>query len=292
MIKAVTHSGIFHPDDVFAGAVLKIIYGDEITFIRTRDEEVIKKGDIVFDVGYKYDPENNLFDHHQIDGAGERNGVKYAAFGLIWKKFGEEICGSARIRDIIDTELVQFIDGTDNGQEMFDVKRLEWRIYTVGEIIDLFNPTWKEGGVDRDSAFLDAVSLAKKILEREIKNEQDRVEADMRVREICEKLENKRILILDSFYPWGKTLEDCDDVLFVVYPATENDKWGVYTVKDGQNTFKRRKLFPKEWWGKRGEELAVTSGVKDAIFVHRDGFIAAAKTKEGAIKLAEIALKS
>src|SRR5438045_63101 len=104
-IKLVTHDGSFHTDDVFAAATLilhleKTNSGWEI--IRTRDEEIIKNADYVFDVGGVDDKEKNRFDHHQVGGAGERfHGIPYASFGLVWKKFGEEVCGSQKVAQTI-----------------------------------------------------------------------------------------------------------------------------------------------------------------------------------------------
>ena len=75
--KLVTHNGSFHSDDVFACAALILLLekkGEKFKIIRTRDEEVIKKGDYVFDVGSVYDGAKNRFDHHQVGGAGKRSG--------------------------------------------------------------------------------------------------------------------------------------------------------------------------------------------------------------------------
>ena len=57
----VVHSGNFHPDDIFAVAVLRIVLEDKykIKIIRTRDEEIINKADYVVDVGMVYDKEKN-----------------------------------------------------------------------------------------------------------------------------------------------------------------------------------------------------------------------------------------
>ena len=92
-MKIVTHNAKFHTDDVFAVATLLILYpGAEV--IRTRDESIIKMADIVVDVGQVYDAGNNRFDHHQVGGAGKReNGIQYASFGLVWKKFCEILTG-------------------------------------------------------------------------------------------------------------------------------------------------------------------------------------------------------
>jgi uncharacterized UPF0160 family protein len=45
-MKASTHDGRFHADEIFALAVLKLIYPD-LEIVRSRDENVYKKGFIV-----------------------------------------------------------------------------------------------------------------------------------------------------------------------------------------------------------------------------------------------------
>src|SRR3989344_6430775 len=100
MKKLITHNGSFHADDIFAAATF-ILYLERTNndfsaqggpalgweIIRTRDEEIIKSGDYVFDVGGVYDEVENRFDHHQKGGAGQRppppegGAVGYASFG-------------------------------------------------------------------------------------------------------------------------------------------------------------------------------------------------------------------
>ena len=95
----VTHSSHFHPDDVCAVAVLHILLDGKYKLIRTRDMEIAKKADFLLDFGGEYDPKRQRFDHHQQGGAGVRpNGVPYAAFGLVWKEYGEKICGSREVQ--------------------------------------------------------------------------------------------------------------------------------------------------------------------------------------------------
>ncbi|PIZ87309.1 hypothetical protein COX93_01400, partial [Candidatus Nomurabacteria bacterium CG_4_10_14_0_2_um_filter_30_12] len=53
-IKLITHNGSFHSDDIFATATLSLLLekrGESFEIIRTRDEEIIKNGDYIFDVG-------------------------------------------------------------------------------------------------------------------------------------------------------------------------------------------------------------------------------------------------
>jgi len=62
-ITVCTHSGEFHADDVFAVAILKLVFGD-INIVRSRDKTKIAEADIVVDVGEIYDKNENRFDHH------------------------------------------------------------------------------------------------------------------------------------------------------------------------------------------------------------------------------------
>jgi len=122
----VTHNGSFHADDIFACATLALLLegkGEQFEIIRTRDEEIIKSGDYVFDVGGVHDEEKNRFDHHQKGGAGKRdNGIEYASFGLVWKKFGIGLCGDQKAVDLIDEKLVAPIDAFDNGLDLVENK--------------------------------------------------------------------------------------------------------------------------------------------------------------------------
>jgi uncharacterized UPF0160 family protein len=60
-----THSGPFHCDDVFAGALLRSFLTPQLHFIRTRDLARIAGADIAIDVGGEYDLARRRFDHHQ-----------------------------------------------------------------------------------------------------------------------------------------------------------------------------------------------------------------------------------
>lgn len=93
-ITIVTHNGSFHADDVFAVATLHLAFPDKnITVIRSRDAQKFLLADFLVDVGGSYDPDNNKFAHHQTGGAGVYdNGIPYASFGLVWKKFGNSVC--------------------------------------------------------------------------------------------------------------------------------------------------------------------------------------------------------
>jgi len=289
-IKVVTHDDRFHADDIFGVATLQLVFGvDALEIIRTRDEKMIAEADIVLDVGGEYDPERGRFDHHQPGGAGERvNSIQYASFGLIWKKYGEQLTGSKLAADAIDSWLVQAVDAGDNGIPIARPIEGMPSEYVINVIASAFGPTWEEDESVLDTNFTYITSFARELLKREIAQARARVHAVPLVVESYEKAEDKRILVLDGYYPWMSAVKEFPEVLFVVSPNKEGNKWRVNAVQEA--LFVNKKSFPQEWAGLKDEELQKMSGVPDAVFCHRALFMAAAKTKEGALKLAQKAL--
>ena len=292
-IKLVTHNNRFHPDDVFATATLLIMLGkeiDEVEIIRTRDKKIIDSGDYVYDVGGIYDSENNRFDHHQKEFREEReNGIPYSSFGLVWRKFGPIICGNEKNSKMIDKKMVQSIDAMDNGIEIYKPIYKGVHPYLFSDIIFAFEPAWP-GKSNFDELFLIAVKFSKRLLEREIQKTKNFEKVEKELVDIYEQTKDKRIIVLERDYPWENILNRFSEPLYVVKKRT--NQWTVKAVRDDFFSFKNRKNFPKEWAGKNGKDLIDITGVKDAIFCHNALFICSAESKEGAIKLAELALKN
>lgn len=288
-MKIVTHSGPFHADDVFAISALFMKFGKGHELVRTRDPEIIAGADIVVDVGAVYDEAQSRFDHHQ--GPPLRpNKIPYASFGLVWKKFGEELAGSKEGADMVDEKLIQPIDAADNSMEISIPAVQGLAPYGIHNAIVSLRPTWLEGE-DFDAAFLRAVDIATVILGREIARAQAKIEAFKNILPAYENASDKRILVLDRHYPFGSFAEMHPEILFIVFPDnTETKTWAAKTVPLGESSFTSRKDFPESWAGKRDAELAEATGVPDAVFCHRARFIAVAKSREGAIKLAELAV--
>lgn len=292
-IVVATHSGAFHPDDVFAVALLSILYKGNIKIIRTRDAEVISKADFVVDVGLEYNPEKNRFDHHQEGGAGKReNGIPYSTFGILWKEYGEKICGSKRIADILDKKIVEVIDADDAGVDLY--KPLIDGLYpiTITDIIYSLGITWKEPTSEIDGFFLKAVDFAGKILSREIKTSQDKIEAEGLVEEVYKNSKDKRIIIFSEKYLPKGFLTDYPEPIFTVYKEKDGSRWRVTAIRVSAKSFESRKRFPESWAGKSGKELVEITGVDDAVFCHNTRVFAGAETKEGAIKLAKLAVEA
>ena len=291
--KLVTHNGSFHGDDIFACAVISLILEKDkkgFEVFRTRDPEIIENGDYVFDIGGIYDEEKNRFDHHQKGGAGKReNGIEYAACGLVWKKFGIELCSSQEVADLLDKRLFAPLDAGDNGFDLITSK-YEISPYFIQQAVESMRPTWREKDLDEDEMFLKGVSMAKEILSREIIQAQDAILAEELVNNIYNNTQDKKIIVLDKNYPCEYILNNFPEPLFAIYPREADNFWGIRAVREDPKTFNNRKNFPQSWGGLRDEELQKITGVSDAVFCHRGLFLAVAKTKEGAIKLAELAL--
>jgi uncharacterized UPF0160 family protein len=292
----VTHNGTFHADDLFATATLSILNDGNIKIIRTRDPKKIEKGDYVYDVGGENNPERNKFDHHQKGGGGKReNGVPYASFGLVWKKYGEQICGSHEAAERIDYKIVQSIDAKDEGFDILTPKVENIFPYSVEQIFLSVIPTWKEANADLDKIFKNQVKKAAKLLKREIEIANADLEGKNIILKAYMKAEDKKIIILENDFPrylYQNTLCNLDEPIYVILPSGHSNLWKVEAVKKNMNTMESRKLFPESWRGlmEIDGKLKEITEVSDAKFCHQNGFFLTVGSRDGAIKLAQKAL--
>ncbi len=291
-MKIVTHSGSFHPDDVFAVAVLQLIYPEAVV-VRTRDEKEIESADIVVDVGRVYDPARLRFDHHQSEGGGVRsNGIPYASFGLVWKRFGPELCGGdEEAALLIDERLVMQSDAPDNGISIYTQVFEDVRPYTIGDFMYSYFTNGNHDEVYLFDVFMANVVIAKDLLRREIIKAKERVQGMRKVRDIVAQSADKRVIVLEDELPWEPVLVKEPEAIYVIYRRSEGN-WGLKGVPQTIKGFERKKLLPESWASLSNEELQNVSGVADAIFCHKGRFLCVSKTKEGALKLAKIALEA
>ncbi len=309
----VTHGGKFHCDEVFADAVLRLAFGVsrpgiDHTLIRTRQPDAIASGDVVFDVGGRFEPESDRFDHHQRGAPVRADQTPYSAAGLIWQKYGvraiaalldQEQPGSqedlaARIAEEIDESVVRRIDEIDNGVGADGPLRRD----TLGlaTLIGDINPTWDDpaaSGPDAgDAAFLDATALAAGVLRRRVDGLRARLAAEAEVLAAHRAAEDPRLLVLTRGMPWKSVVHHHRlPVLLAVSPAS-NGNWMLDTVPPEPGSFAQKLPLPAEWAGLPEEELVRVTGVPDAVFVHLRRFVAAARTRDGAIALAKLALQA
>jgi len=291
-IKVAVHDGDFHTDDVFSVAILSLYLNKKLKIFRTRDQKILSKMDYVLDVGREYNLKERKFDHHQEGWSEKRtNGILYATSGLVWMEFGAKITGNVDVAQKIDEKIIQTIDAEDNGIEIAKSIFENVMPFCVSDYIYDLNPTWTEKNLDSLKLFLNAVEEAKKILKREIKKAQDCVLGKEKIINIYKNTTDKRIIILDNTYSWKKVLNSLPEPLLVIEQIPENKDWHLKAVSLSGFKFKNRIEFPKTWAGKTGVDLAKITGVDDAVFCHNGRFMAVAKSKEGAIKLAKLAIE-
>lgn len=288
-MKIVTHNSFFHTDDLMAVATLLLKFpGAEV--VRSRDQETIEGADVVVDVGQIYDAEKRRFDHHQKAGAGVRpNGIPYASFGLVWKAFGEELSGGLEEAKVVDERLVMPVDATDNGVDLYTPTFDGVQEYSVGDYFNSFS-YGAETMDEFDKAFFTALPLVQDFLKREIAFSKYLVAGWNEVMRIYIESDDKRIIILPAHLPWKRVLVPTE-ALFVLSPRP-NGQWTAKAVSRDIHTYELKKPFPSSWAGLSGESLQKMTEVKDAVFCHRNLFMAVAESQAGAKKLAEMALNS
>ncbi|MFZ4411022.1 MAG: MYG1 family protein [Paracraurococcus sp.] len=301
-----THGGKFHCDEVFAYAVLRLALGlteagRDHELRRTRDAALIAGADIVWDVGFTFDAAAGRFDHHQRGAPLRADGTPFSSAGLVWQVHGTAAV-AALLRDSgaeafaagiaaeIDASLVRRIDELDNGVAADGGRDTLGLATLIGE----FNPAWDDpagsGPTAGDAAFQAAAAFAAGVLARRVDELRARRAAEASVLAAHAAAEDPRLLVLDRGMPWKNVVFTHGlPVLFTVSPAS-NGNWMVDAVPPEPGSFAQRLPLPEAWAGLEAAALAEVTGVADAVFVHLRRFVAAAKTREGAVALARKAM--
>lgn len=257
--KGFTHAGNFHADDVFSTAFLKILNPNiEIT----RGFEVPMGFDgIVYDIG------NSEFDHHSMPREMRENGVMFAAFGKLWRKYAKMIV-SDYVEKAIDKELISRLDNTDNTGEF----------NSLSSVIDNYNGFWDEplDIENQNKRFFEAVDMAEQILLRYISKFKSVEKAQKFVLEAYNESKNG-VVILDKYAPWYEILKDTDTIA-VVYPSNRGG-WNIERLEN------KGFEFPQDWWGTRNNDK-----VEGLLFCHASGFMCNFDTYENAIKAVDFVL--
>lgn len=292
----ITHTGSFHPDDVFSTAFLSKII-ENPTVIRVANAESEQPNKITYDIGY------GKFDHHGTDArfrTEPHEKIKYCSFGLLWETYSidylkkiinEDIDYQRLSNNIVEKYILQ-IDAIDNG--LFPKIEAEYTLTDLDKVIDLFNKNWNEDK-DNDDNFIIAVNIASQILERIVKREAGLLIASSIVEEKIKTVENN-ILFLEEYVPYQEavfksTNELAKSIKIVIFPSNR----GGYNIKPMTISQKSKELvvnFPKNLWGLHDEELATTSNIPGARFIHLSGFLASSDTLEAAYALANLALNN
>lgn len=317
-VRALTHSGNFHADETLGyvilhyalapegdlrGRVLGTQTTDRLDFVRTRSPERISAADIVFDVGGRYDPPAGRYDHHMKDKPLREDGTPYSAAGLLWKDYGMAALRNilktpaddatlATLWQAMDKSLILPIDQDDNG--VVKMGKL-----SLADIVSACSPPWDTAELyGRDEAraretlgFANAAQAVAAHLVNMVDRTRAGLKAVSRVLAAYEKAEDKRILVMDTGMPTEKVIFEHDlPVVYVVSPAGP-DRWNVKAVPPVRGDFGQRVSLPEAWRGLEGAALAAASGVPDAVFAHPARFICGAASREGALRMAQLALE-
>ena len=312
-----THSGSFHADDVFGVGVLMAVFPSH-TLVRSRQDALIDAVDFAVDVGGIWDTARGRFDHHQrgFDGArparevnGEpADGVGYASAGLVWSAHGaayvQALAASvgapldadavAETVQSLDDSLVQYLDIVDTGQG-----NVAPGIFGLSALIAQLNTGWmEEQGLTasakaelQDSRFREAVAITRKFLDRAVLKQISKLRSLDIVRRAPRLMDGRVLHLQEGGMPWSQVVvQEMPDVRFVIYTDSEGEQYQVKTVPVAHGSFVARLDLPKTWAGLRNQELAAVTGVPDSVFCHSNLFIGGARSMEGALRLAALAL--
>jgi uncharacterized UPF0160 family protein len=318
----ITHSGSFHADDVLAVAITFLhLGGTPYKLIRTRDalDPSIKDNPCIFlDVGGEYNTKdifNMSFDHHQKGGAGYReNQLPYATAGLVWKQFGRSIISDQLVQKLriplteeeiqkvwtmVEEMLIVGVDAQDCGVKSSVNPMYNQFSFSTSVVID--NPLTSlvefvyeniftgQLFFSEDEHFMKSVSRAQERLVRLIHWCADKVLAVRLIDNNSFLLEDGKIIVLTKRLPVKEVLSERNHI-YAVIPDT-NGSWLVVALSQGkEREFSPKLPFPKSWAGLRDYQLSLITGVSDATFCHNGRFAAGAKSQDGAILLAKLAL--
>ena len=284
MIKVITHSGSFHSDELFAIGLIKLYIDDEIEITRTRDREILKEAtknpDIwVIDVGGIYNPELKNFDHHQSSfGLAWPDQTPKSSIGIVWDYLikNKHLVIDDTAKSTVEFNLIKKIDSHDNGQK-------PWALSCIFGLYNRID--------NNDEQFHKALFVALGMIDNSIVFASSKSAEDKKFNHLLENYDGQSIFILDTFLMGaGKRIAESTSAQAYVMPHN-NDKdsnWVAHSVSEPGSIFESRALAPRNLRGLSDDELQSVSGIHDAVFVHKKGFISVASSKGSAIKLANL----
>lgn len=315
-----THSGSFHADEALAVYMLRLLpQWKDSKLVRSRNPEDWEASDIVVDVGGKYDGGVKFFDHHQRgfeETFNQKYKTKLSSAGLVYKHFGEDIIKELGpeltkeqvelIYDKVYKQFVESLDANDNGINQYDSEvepRFSAKAITLPGIISGFNPDWNAdcSAATFDSQFLKASEYIGTVFFDLVNGY---IKSWLPAKNlVIEAVQNRfdvdpsgKIIEFTQFCPWKEHLfqvEKDENIVgtieFVIFSDSSNS-FRVSTVPVTSQSFAFRKGLPEPLRGLRDEELSEKSGVPECVFIHAAGFIGGAKTRESALKLAQMSL--
>ena len=280
-IQVVTHSGIFHADEVFACALLCIAYGqDNVSIIRTRDNAVLDKAthdeDVwVVDVGNDFNPSMLNFDHHMrdFDGLNKHNN-KLSSFGMVVEALLRRSFFSEVRQQLLDFS--NKVDLMDNG-----IKAAE----------DLsFISVLNSYSDNEEFSFYAALQTAIAYLRSLINKWKEERIINMRLNDSLGNMTEDGIIYNTDYIPVDERANAVPEAKLVVYKSKAGT-FNIQSVNVGETKdFSVRCPAPSKWLGLRDNELIRASGGLPLTFCHVGGFLTVTSTDEidEAIRVARI----
>ncbi len=258
-IYVVTHDGVFHSDEVFSVALLRLFYNN-IDIIRTRNGWILEKAvenpeAFVLDVGGQYDPDKRNFDHHQ---QGAPEGM--STISLLFKALFPEYNNDPQLGIFYD-RLVKGINEWDQG----NIDRFpDGHPLHLPQVISGFN---RVGKPEQDSQFLKAVEFAWQVAANEMNTAAEVLHA-RDVWNCKEALDDKTALLNENCIFWRSIQGSNPRFKYIVQPADNN--WSVVSVDN------RRYPLPE-----------IPENTRGLRFQHKDRFIKVFDSIEPALNYAK-----
>lgn len=270
----IVHGGKFHADDVTLAALILECINPECIITRTNMPDMGIEADdvIIADIGNEYDG-YKFFDHHQREEFEEPK----SALGLFWDTYGNESNHQYFQFDMF----VKGINLTDTGATT------EKDEYCIG--ISSMNPLWNES-IDEDTAFMNAVELARKMIRSIANSDTDAInevydELNKR-KELYEKAGEDAVVYLEEdaslidvspdykildltgkFIPYSGYTRNHSEIIAAIFEGRNGSVNCMFTCRDN--------LFPEEW---------INNPPEDVVFIHKARFVCAFKDKESIVK--------
>ncbi|KAI9179425.1 hypothetical protein H9P43_004745 [Blastocladiella emersonii ATCC 22665] len=224
-------------------------------------------------------------------------------------------------------ELIEAFDGIDNGVSRFPRGTPEAYkdATTLSSIVAKLNPFWNETDLEVDAQFKVAMATVGSHFERTaLYLGKAWLPARETVRAVlvgrfaanggawpAGHAAHGHVVVFETYVPWKDHLESLEaeekvDTACVSAPLAEGAAipaglplytvfpdasagWRIQAVPLAPGSFENRKPLPAAWRGLRDAALDAVTGVPGGVFIHASGFIGGHKTREGALKLAEMA---
>ncbi|WP_118133529.1 MYG1 family protein [Oceanicella sp. SM1341] len=297
----VTHSGGFHADELLSSVILTRLF-PQAQIVRSRDRQWITPAEdrVIYDVGGAYDPEARVFDHHQRGAPTREDGQPYSSFGLVWKHFGRDYLAASGVPEAhvetvhasFDGSFVLPVDLVDNGA-LSPSAAGPLAGLTLTALLETLKPVFDETDPEAETrTFHEALAIARAFVEARVARSAAKLRAEGLVQAAIEEAGEGRVLVLPMGMPFRPAVikAGADHLLFVVTPRGEGD-WTLGGIRLHDEGFELRADLPAAWAGLTNGELEAVSGVKGASFCHNGRFIAAAKSREAIMAMAEIAVR-